>query len=87
MGGMKRMDGFTLLAFALCARVVMGMGQDLVELGQVVAGECDTHYLFGDSGGDTAPIYGHDIGVAIFDDGAEVSVDGRMFIVPKMMKV
>ena len=78
------MEGFTALSFALCAQMVMAMGQELVELGQTVAGKCETHLLLGDSHGETAPILGHDIGVQMFDDGAEVFVDGLRFIVPKM---
>ncbi len=80
------MEGFTVLSFAICAQMVMAMGQELVELGQVVAGKCDTHLLVGDSHGETAQILGHDIGVSMFDEGAEVFVDGLRFIVPKMLK-
>jgi hypothetical protein len=78
------MDGFTLLTFALCARMVIGMGQDLVELGKVVDGACDTRYLFGDSDGDTVSIYDHDIGVMLLDDGAIVTIDGVDKFVPKL---
>ncbi len=77
------MDGFTLLPFAFCAQMTIAMGQDLVELGQVIAGKCETDILIGDSDGETAPIKGHDIGVEMFDGGAEVSIDGRKFIIPK----
>jgi len=77
------MDGFTFLAFALCARMVIGMGQDLVEVGQVVNGSCESNYLFGDSHGDTAHVYAHDIGIMILEDGAEVTVDGLPRFVPK----
>lgn len=77
------MDGFTLLAFALCARMVIGLGQDLVEIGKVVNGACDTGYLFGDSEGDTVPIYDHDIGITIYDEGADVFIDGIPHFVPK----
>jgi hypothetical protein len=78
------MDGFTLLAFALCARMTVGMGQDLVEIGKIVDGACDTHYLFGDSNGDTASIYDHDIGVMLRDDGAVVILDGIEKFIPKL---
>ena len=81
------MDGFTALSFALCAQVVMSMGQDLIELGQTIVGKCETHILLGDSHGETAPILGHDIGVSVFDDVAEIFVDGVRFIVPKTTKV
>jgi hypothetical protein len=67
--------------------MVIGLGQDLVEFGKVVDGACDTHYLFGDSAGDTASIYDHNIGVSIFDDGAEVYIDGIRYIVPKTAPV
>ncbi len=80
------MEGFTALSFALCAQMVMVGGQDLVELGQTIAGKCETSLFIGDSHGETAPILGHDIGASMFDDGAEVFVDGLRFIVPKMAR-
>jgi hypothetical protein len=80
-------DGFTLLPFAFCAQIVMLDGQDLVDLGKVVAGICNTDILIGDSHGETAPIKGHDIGVAIFESGAEVWIDGLRYIVPKTARI
>jgi hypothetical protein len=76
--------GFIALAFGLCARMIIGMGQDLVEVGKVVNGMCDTKYAFGDSHGETAPVYGHYIGVELFDEGAVVHVDDLKFVVPKL---
>jgi hypothetical protein len=77
------MDGFTALAFGMCAQMALAQGQDLIELGEVIAGTCETHVYLGDSHGQTAHIHGHDIGVTIFGAGAEVWIDGRKFIVPK----
>ncbi len=87
LAGRKVMDGFTLLPFALCAQMTIGMGQDLVELGNVVAGVCDSNLLLGDSHGETAHIKGHDIGVTMFEYGAELWIDGVRFIVPKTQGV
>lgn len=77
------MDGFTLLPFALCAQMALIHGQQLVALGSLIAGVCETDVYIGDSDGDIARIHGHDIGVSMFDGGAEVSIDGRKYIVPK----
>jgi hypothetical protein len=80
------MEGFTLLPFMFCAQMAVAMGQNLVEFGYVVTNECIVHLQLGDSHGETAPINGHDIGVSIFDEGAEVSIDGLKFIVPKLSR-
>jgi hypothetical protein len=80
------MEGFTLLPFAFCAQMAVAQGQNLVELGYVVTGECIVHLQIGDSHGETAWINGHDVGVSIFDQGAEVFIDGLKFIVPKLSR-
>jgi hypothetical protein len=80
------MEGFTLLPFMFCAQMAIAEGQNLVEFGYVVTNECIVHMQLGDSNGDTAWINGHDVGVTIFDDGAEVFIDGLKFIVPKLAK-
>jgi hypothetical protein len=80
------MEGFTLLPFAFCAQMAVAQGQTLVELGYVVTGECIVHLQIGDSHGETAWINGHDVGVSIFDQGAEVFIDGLKFIVPKLSR-
>ena len=77
------MDGFTALVFGFCAAVANIHGEELLDLGNVVAGECKTFAWFGDSHGETAVIQGHDIGVSMFEAGAEVTIDGRKFVVPK----
>jgi hypothetical protein len=80
------MEGFTLLSFAFCAQMAVAMGQNVVELGYTVVGECIVHMQLGDSHGETAPINGHDVGVSIFDEGAEVFIDGVRFVVPKLSR-
>ena len=77
------MDGFSLLGAGFCAALAMIHGQPILDLGNVVAGECKTFAWVGDSHGETAVIQGHDIGVEILDFGAEVTVDGKKFFVPK----
>jgi hypothetical protein len=81
------MDGFTALAFGFCAAVTMYHGTELVDFGEVVAGQCETFALIGDSRGRTARIKGHDIGVDFFDSGAEVAVDGLKFIIPRTLRI
>lgn len=73
------MDGFTLLAFGFCAAIASIHGQDVLDLGKVVAGECRTFAWVGDSHGNSAVIQGHDFSVSMFDGGAEVTIDGRKF--------
>lgn len=77
------MDGFTALAFGFCAAIASIHGQPLVDLGQIVAGECQTFAWVGDSHGESAVIHGHDFEVSMFYGGAEVIIDGRKYIVPK----
>ena len=77
---------FTTLAFALCARMAMDGGQDLVELGKIVVGECEVRYLIGESHGETAWLYDHEISVAVVDNGAFVAVDDQVKFIPKMTK-
>ena len=81
------MDGFTALAFGFCAAITMYHGTELIDFGDVVAGQCETFALIGDSHGQTARIKGHDIGVDIFDGGAEVVVDGLKFVVPRTSRI
>ena len=78
------MDGFTALTFGLCAALVNIHGQDVVELGNVIVGECTTFAYIGDSHGQTAVIQGHDIGISIEDELAVVFVDDRKFVLPKL---
>ena len=77
------MDGFTLLPFAFCAMLVSHHGQDLLELGDVVVDKCETFALIGDSGDDFATIEGHAFAVFMFEGGAEVTIDGKKYIVSR----
>lgn len=77
------MDGFTALAFGFCAALANIHGEIMIDLGQVVAGACDTFAWVGDSHGRTGSIRGHDFSVNMFEGGAEVTIDGKKFIVPK----
>lgn len=81
------MDGFMALAFGFCAAVANVHGQYLIDLGNIVAGECKTFAWVGDSRGESVRVQGHDISVSMFEDGAEVTLDGRRFVVPKMLRL
>ena len=78
------MEVFTALSFGLCAAMFVADGDDYVKLGETIAGECEPFVYLQDTGGRSAVIKDHDISVLIFDDGAEVTVDNRKFIVPKL---
>jgi hypothetical protein len=77
---------FTVLAFALCARMSVIGSQDVVDLGKLVAGECEVKYSFGESHGDTVQLYGHEVSVAVVDNGAFVAVDDQVSFIPKLTK-
>lgn len=81
------MDGFTALAFGFCAGLTMFHGSELLDFGQVVAGQCETFALIGDSRGETARIRGHDIATDFFEGGVVVSVDGLKFVVPRTSRI
>ena len=77
---------FTTLAFALCAMMATEGGDDVVDLGKIVAGECEVRYSISESHGQTAWLYGHEVSVAIIDNGAFVAVDDEVKFIPKFTK-
>lgn len=81
------MEGFVLLAYGFCASLVHFHGQEMIDLGKVVAGECDTFVYLGDSNGESAEIMEHDFSVSIFEGGAEVIMDGKKYVVPRTVGI
>lgn len=76
-----------LLAFGFCASLAQFHGETVIDLGKVVAGECDTFAYVGDSHGESAEIRDHEFSVSIDESGAEITIDGRAFLIPKTLDI
>ena len=74
------MDGFSVLTAGFCAALATIHGQQLVEIGDLVAGECVGFVYVSEGSGE---LRGHDFEIEFFEGGAVVKIDSKRFVLPK----
>lgn len=75
-------DGYTALAFGLCAAINLHGAQDMVEFGYIAHNRCVVQLEVGDPIATTI-IGGHDVAVIMLEDGAEIAIDNLRFTIQK----
>ena len=74
------MDGFSVLTAGFCAALATVHGQQLVEIGDLIAGRCEGFAYVSEGSGE---LRNHDFTIEFFAEGAIVTVDGKRFVLPK----
>jgi len=76
------MSVFTPIAFGMCAYLATSFGpqhQTMIMIGNVEMGVCEPFLFMPDSHGQRATIRGHEYGADVYDSGAKLYFDGKVF--------